>query len=203
MKQKSYFLMSFAFLMGGWLDSTALSNIARSPQSSRLESTSTQAAKDKLTIEISGASLSINGKDVPLPIDTEKLFELLGRPDRVSPLYNTIYTWDEKGVFAYERPDGVQVFQISIAIGSIKFEYWPSQAFSGVLTIDGARITSQSDPVEINRIKTGKKFGQVFPLMFWWRISYEDRYISMHRGASGTYEISGQIVEVGIEIIRK
>jgi hypothetical protein len=202
MKIKKRIVIPFAFLLTQGLSCTALSDCIVLPRSAAsMRRAAVQTRKEKISVRISGAALSINGREVPLPINTTKLFELLGRPDRITTLQNNILTWDNDGILAYERPDTDRVFQLSITLGTKRFEFWPSRRFSGVLTIDGARITPESSLREVNRIKSGRKFVQG-SLNFIWEIGYVNRKISIEKGTIDTYDNSGQIIEVAVENLR-
>jgi hypothetical protein len=202
MKIKKLIVIPFAFLLTQGLSCAALSDCIVLPRSAAcMRRVAAQAPKEKISVRISGAALSINAREVPLPINTTRLVELLGRPDRITRLQNVILTWDNDGILAYERPDTDRVFQLSIALGMKRFEFWPSRRFSGVLTIDGARITPESSLIEVNRIKSGRKFVQG-SLNFIWEIGYVDRKISINKGTIDTYDNSGKIIEVVVENLK-
>ena len=178
------------------------SNAGLSHDSAVVERNSTLTQNQKIKITISGSSISVKGREIVFPIDTTELFRLLGPPDRTSELSNTIFTWDNIGIIAYERPNTNKVIQLGIAMGTKRYAFWPAKTFSGVLTIDNARISRQSKLIELNRVKSGRKFVQS-SLPFIWEIRYLDRRISINKGTADTYDNSGEVLEVVVEILKK
>jgi hypothetical protein len=112
----------------------------------------------RLTITVAETNLSINETEVTLPAVREDLFELLGKPTRESRLANTLLTWDELGLIAYEKPETREIRAISVVLGRRPHEFWPKELFAGTLIVDGAVVSAQSTVEEINGNKTGRRF---------------------------------------------
>ena len=113
---------------------------------------------EKLVVKVDGGKLFINDKAVPMPGDRKTVVELLGKPSRVLDKANTLLVWDELGILIYEDPDKKKILQVTVALGELKFEFWPKKMFRGKLTLDGAAVTKDSTIEGINREKKGKKF---------------------------------------------
>ncbi|AMV30403.1 hypothetical protein VT84_38780 [Gemmata sp. SH-PL17] len=113
---------------------------------------------EKLVVNVDNGILSINTKAISLPGNRGAVVELLGEPSRVLNKANTIFVWDELGILIHENPDTKKIEQVSVALGLLKYEFWPKKSFRGKLAVDGAVITADTTIEAINRDKKGKKF---------------------------------------------
>lgn len=118
------------------------------------------AQSKPINISFQNEEININNTKFTLPIEREKLFAILGQPSRRSPLANTIYTWDDTGVIAYEKPSQSIIFCLAFILDNTTMDdvFTPKLPFKGNLIIDGARINSNSTLEEINRSKKGDLF---------------------------------------------
>ncbi len=115
-------------------------------------------AGKKPVVAITGESIAINGKLLKLPCEKKELVAALGDPDREASLANVLLTWDDFGMFAYVKPGTTRVLAISVAFNRDTPSFWPKKNFPGTLTVDGATVTTDSDPVQLNKSKKGKPF---------------------------------------------
>jgi hypothetical protein len=72
---------------------------------------------ERLTIRVDESQVSIDGKGVTLPTERQVLIDILGEPSRVSRRANTLLTWDQLGLVAYEEPNDGLIVQITVAGG--------------------------------------------------------------------------------------
>ncbi|HEY7502158.1 MAG TPA: hypothetical protein VH740_26800 [Vicinamibacterales bacterium] len=100
--------------------------------------------------------MSIDGKGVTLPTERQVLIDILGEPSRVSRRANTLLTWDQLGLVAYEEPNDGLIVQITVALGAMTFDFWPQRAFSGALELQGAALRSDTAMADLVRSKQVK-----------------------------------------------
>ncbi len=132
--------------------------------------------------------LTVNGKVMKLPLNVKDFESILGKPSRKLTLSNTIYVWDDIGVFCYGRGASSEITQLSIALNDyeseIPFEFWPRKAFSGSLSIDGAEVDRDSKVPIINKKKSGKPFELSANSKKDWQLEYEDTEITVNANES-------------------
>lgn len=123
----------------------------------------------KVRVEVIGAKLRLNGQLITFPTTKETLSKLLGKPSRVTSLVNTVYTWDDAGLFVYEQEGTDKVFSLAICLNDLPAatpshlkdlgpKHWAKSLFSGELIIDDAVVTQTSKIKDVNRAKKGKRF---------------------------------------------
>ncbi|OJH37241.1 hypothetical protein BON30_28440 [Cystobacter ferrugineus] len=114
-----------------------------------------------LTVE--GTTVRYNGQLLPWE-DTGGWRRVLGPPSRES---DGILTWDELGLFLYDRDSkvpGPEAFEVLLGRARLspqsrgEPESWPRKNFTARLLVDGAAITNRSTLGEINRDKKGTSF---------------------------------------------
>lgn len=121
-----------------------------------------------INVTIEGRQLMIGINKLTLPVQRNKLFKLLGKPDVTTPAdknfrgSNRIYTWDNYGIYAYEKPNGTSISEIDFQLNTIGslYKFSPVSAFTGRLVVDGALITTDSTIEQINQSKKGKLFSE-------------------------------------------
>jgi hypothetical protein len=130
---------------------------------------------------IAGQSVTINGTPFSMPASRADIIKVLGEPNRIAPLYNTILTWDELGLYAYEDPKTGGIHEVSIALDREPFKFCPAKLFSGVLRVDGVAVTASSTVEEINRGKTGQLFQWNESMMEWILDGGPDLRLFLHK----------------------
>lgn len=119
-----------------------------------------QPPPDDVQVTVVLDTTVINGVRLQMPMDLGRLIEVLGDPDRMTkgkPDQNTLHTWDELGMLAYESPNG-KIISLAVCFGREDKDFWPRKYFRGLLRVDGATVTGRTSIGEINRGKEGKKF---------------------------------------------
>lgn len=121
-----------------------------------------------VNVEITGKKMTIGGEKITLPVSRRVLFRILGDPTVITPAdksfrgSNTIYTWDDYGIYAYEDPARKLIGSIDIQLNTDNslYNFSPVSAFTGKLKIDGTAVTTDSTVEQINVAKTGKPFSE-------------------------------------------
>lgn len=67
-----------------------------------------------------GNHLYLQGKRITLPAKPRVLVEMLGKPSRV---LKGNHVWDELGLMATEATGRDSIFQVSAALGGMKYDY--------------------------------------------------------------------------------
>jgi len=154
-----------------------------------------------MKVEVVGEELTIAGTKVSFPVERKTLFRLLGEPSRTSKKANTIYTWDESGVFAYETPGKDEITQIDLAVRDMStagFAFWPKKTFAGQLTFDGAEYKADSTPETLNKAKKGNPFTRDKVFESQWALDGKALRVSVNLASKdgADYKKDGQIAEV-------
>src|SRR6185295_2872343 len=110
-------------------------------------------APSKLEVRLDGNHLFVQGKRVALPAKSRVLIEMLGKPSRV---LKGNHVWDELGLMATEATGRDSIFQVSVALGRMKYDYWPKKLFRGRLSLDGVPVTADATVETINRARKGR-----------------------------------------------
>jgi hypothetical protein len=128
----------------------------------------------KLKVEFTKGSVVINGTKLSLPIQRKDLVRLLGKPDRETRLANTILTWDELGIHAYQIPNTEKVRALHITMDREEFQFNPKKVFTGLLKVEGATITALSSIEFINRAIKPAAFIKVRESDDTWELRFSD-----------------------------
>jgi hypothetical protein len=88
-----------------------------------------------VAVEVLKGSVFIEGKHVTRQTTLSEYQTILGKPDRVTrlfkdrvtPLQNTIYTYDELGILLYQRPGAETVLSISLDLVKSNHEFSPKK----------------------------------------------------------------------------
>jgi hypothetical protein len=157
---------------------------------------------EKLVVKVDGGKLFINDKAVPLPGERKTVVELLGKPSRVLDKANTLLVWDESGILIYEDPKSKKINQVTVALGELKWEFWPKKLFRGKLTLDGATVTADTTVEAINRDKKGKKFAAGGFGLFS-SIDYGNTEVVIHKAKDKEVKPDGTIAEflIGVKSV--
>jgi len=93
--------------------------------------------------------ITLNGAEISLPTPLSTFTDILGEPDRVISLSNTIHTWDRLGIMCYARPADGQVIQITLAYAPSSPAFWPHGNYQGFAYINGRPAGAGVPPVRI------------------------------------------------------
>jgi hypothetical protein len=89
------------------------------------------------SIAISADGLHVNSEKLTLPVPLDELIRIFGTPVGKTKKHNTIYTWNELGIFAYSA-DKKMVKSIVFHVREDKtYDFIPSSVFAGDITIEG------------------------------------------------------------------
>lgn len=139
-------------------------------------------------IAMNNGVLTVNGNVTKFPLNVKIFESIFGKPSRKLTLTNTIYVWDDIGVFCYGRGASSEITQLSVALNDYEsefpFEFWPRKSFSGSLSIDGAEINGESKIPLINEKKYGEPFRLAPNSQKEWKLEYEDAEISVDANES-------------------
>src|SRR5437667_10409365 len=83
------------------------------------------------TLEIRQGMVFIAGNRLDRTTKLSEYETILGKPDRVTALKNTIHTYDKLGVRLYQRPGEETVLSISLDFVKSRFEFSPKAPFRG------------------------------------------------------------------------
>jgi len=97
-----------------------------------------------VAIEVRKGAVFIEGKQVTRQTTLSEYQTILGKPgrvtklfkDRVTPLQNTIYTYDDIGILLYQRPGEETVLSISLDLVKSNHEFSPKKPFQGIFVVD-------------------------------------------------------------------
>lgn len=128
----------------------------------------------KLQVNFTKGTVVINGTKLTVPFPRKALVKLLGNPDRETKLFfNTILTWDDLGIHAYQTPDKEEIGTLHVTIDREELDFSPKKLFSGTVKIEGFVVTADSTLDAIQRgIKPAKFEGPV--LGDSWELNYNN-----------------------------
>jgi hypothetical protein len=146
-------------------------------------------AKDICVVATAG-SLSLNGQKLELPVDLQVLTKVLGKPTRRT---DTIWTWDELGIFVY-LDINKQASELCLMYQRRPLNFAPKRMFRGKLKIDDIEITSETTVESINGTRKGKPFDRVVKsIPNWWEAVQGNRHIflwTLENGGKGIAEVA-------------
>ena len=112
----------------------------------------------KYSIDISANGVSIQGQLFKFPFNVNELIKIFGRPERTTTFdknENTIYTWDNVGIYVYAMEE-FEVFDVSVKLSDTQeYDFQPLNSYKEVLTIDripykeAIKITKKTYDTEI------------------------------------------------------
>lgn len=94
----------------------------------------------KIQVSLFKQALVIGGHPVETPLGLHDLVRLIGPADRASGLENTIYTWDQLGLLAYQAPGEGTLLCLSICFRARAYDFAPRTPFSGMVQLNGTNI---------------------------------------------------------------
>jgi hypothetical protein len=154
---------------------------------------------NKLEVSLDGNRLFIRGERVVLPVKPQVLVEILGKPSRV---LKGCHVWDELGLIATEATGRASIFQVSVALSRMKYDYWPKKLFRGRLSLDGVTVTADSTVETINRAKKGRPLIPAPDLPFLSIIDYENAVVFTESAKDSELDPAGTIAHLGIDTKR-
>lgn len=166
-----------------------------------VKSTGQAITARKIDISVSHSRILLNSSSVILPIQKNELFKVLGLPNRESAKMNTIYTWDQYGLLAYERPGSGMINQVSVVINNVDMNYafWPRRTFSGRLTVDDTPIVSETTSSGLNQLRDRRPFVKTLGLSFLRELELGNLKITAGWASETKYSEDGKLVEVSIQ----
>jgi len=113
----------------------------------------------KLKVEFTGGKLVVSGKKLTLPFPRQELIKLLGKPSRTAPGANTVLTWDELGIHAYQDrlTEKIKALQVTMDPESMIMAN-PKKMFSGAVKVEGTVVTAAATLETLNRAVKPKAF---------------------------------------------
>jgi len=150
---------------------------------------------------LDGNRLFLQGKRITLPAKPRVLIEMLGKPSRV---LKGNHVWDELGLMATEATGRRDlIFQVSVALGRMKYDYWPKKLFRGRLSLDGVPVTADATVETINRARKGRPLVRDPAGPFLAILDYENAVVFTESAKGGELDPAGTIVHLGIDTKRK
>lgn len=107
-------------------------------------------------VEINSNGFFINRQKITKETTMAAIDSLLGKPDRISPLANTIWTYDSLGVFIYFDKDDSALKQVSFDLMKRDLKFSPAIPFTGRFVIHNNLITTAWPLDRMKRIKALK-----------------------------------------------
>jgi hypothetical protein len=96
-----------------------------------------------ITVEVREEGLFIEGKAMTRDATLADYEALLGKPDRTTRLRNTIYTYDERGIRLYQKPDGGPITSVALDLIPANYAFSPKGTFKGILMVAGRTLGTQ------------------------------------------------------------
>ena len=107
-------------------------------------------------IEVNEKGLFINKQKITKQTTMAVIDSLIGKPDRVSLLANTIWTYDNLGLFIYFANQDSFIKHVSFDLLKRDLQFSPAKPFKGSLVIHKNRITTVWSLARLQRIKALK-----------------------------------------------
>lgn len=115
------------------------------------------------SIDISENGISIQGQLFKFPFNFNELTEIFGQPERTTTFdksENTIYTWDNVGIYVYAK-EKFEIFDISIIVADVQqYDFQPLNPFKQTLTINNVPYKEAIKVVE-KAYDTEIKLGEI------------------------------------------
>jgi len=128
-----------------------------------LASNATLVAEPSIkTIEIIEDGLSIDGKKLDRNSTLADYEKALGKADRVAALMNTIYTFDNLGIYLYQKKDKKVIYSVVFMLKdkpSSKFQ--PKKPFRTAMTIGRQKLGRNFPEASIKGLKGVTPIGEI------------------------------------------
>lgn len=115
------------------------------------KTTSTEVI-DGTKITVTENTITIDGKELPRPLQADKLITALGEPDKTLHLANTVRTWDKLGLCAYSRPDSTTVHEINLDFTPSNYKFSPASQYQGTITVAANTFTHKSTVKDLKKL---------------------------------------------------
>ena len=102
---------------------------------------SSNSKQEGLKISLDNGVFKINGIELILPVMSKHVKAILGKPNKVYSLKNTVSKYDEFGLTMYQSLNSELVNAFCIYFDYEDVEMLPKKMFSGSLLIDGVNVT--------------------------------------------------------------
>jgi len=113
-------------------------------------------ASERIPIDIHGGTVFLKAHPITRETRVSDYEELLGKPDRVTHLKTTIYTYDDLGILLYQRPGENTVLSITLALATSDFEFYPKRAFDGALKIAGQALGPNTPQTALRNLREAR-----------------------------------------------
>jgi hypothetical protein len=113
-------------------------------------------ASEGIPIDIHGGTVFLKGHPITRETRVSDYEGLLGKPDRVTHLKTTIYTYDDLGILLYQRPGENTVLSITLALATSDFEFYPKRAFHGALKIAGQALGPDTPQTALRNLREAR-----------------------------------------------
>jgi hypothetical protein len=107
-------------------------------------------------VEVNSNGFFVNRHKITRESTMAVIDSLLGRPDRIFSLANTIWTYDSLGLFVYFAAQDSSVKQVSFDLMKRSLKFSPATAFAGRFVIHNNLISSAWSLARLKRIKALK-----------------------------------------------
>ena len=154
-----------------------------------------------INISVDRSKLVLGALSTALPSPKSEIFKAFGSPSRQTSKLNTIYTWDNLGVVAYETPNTGMISQVSVVLNNLdmNYDFFPRKTFSGKLTVDGINIVKHLKGSNLNIGRTTAYFSKVQGLPFLREMQLGNLKITAGYASELEYIESGNLIEVSIQ----
>jgi hypothetical protein len=150
----------------------------------------------KLQVEFTKGAVVLNGTKLTIPFQRKDLVKLLGNPDREAKLANTILTWDELGIHAYQTLNKEEINALQVTFDRQRLNFTPKKLFSGSLKVEGAPVTAESTVEAINRAIKPAAFQKAFGDS--WQLQYDQSTLYLQKADSKTKSDKANLSSVQI-----
>lgn len=123
----------------------------------------------KLKVDFKDGAVIINGSKLSIPCEPKALFAILGKADRTSDLANTIHTWDNLGIHAYQTTGKNEINAIQVTLNRLPYDFAPKQLFRGTVMFAGKPITKGTTAETIEKAAAPNKLNKIGGS---WNVSY-------------------------------
>lgn len=89
-----------------------------------------------IAVEIRQGTVFIEGNRVTRETTLSEYQAILGKPDRVTRLQNSIHTYDDLGILLYQRPGEETVLSISLDLVKSNYKFSPKKSSQGIFIVD-------------------------------------------------------------------
>jgi hypothetical protein len=109
------------------------------------------------TIRINKKEININGVVMQRQSKIDEFIKVLGEPGRVlgseARLANTIYVYDELGLYIYESHETKDIIEISIDFKRDRtYDFSPKKKFAGLLYLNDAQVSRKTSYRQFEKI---------------------------------------------------